>query len=366
MELVFWQNILAIHQSAHIRALSDMGHSVTLVVAEELSEDRRQMGWSVPDFGGVRVAVAPNGDTIRDIVRSSSDDSVHIFGGARGLGLGQIATCECIKAKRRIGLLTEGGDPRGVKGFLRRAKYASEYMRIGGHYDFLLTMGENGAKWFTQCGYPESKVFPYAYLTERADILPSASSDDSSYRVIYVGQLIPRKHVDLLINAMGSLKELRWLLHIVGDGTKKNALRELTSSNAIADRVTWHGNLSNSLAASEISNADLLILPSWFDGWGAVVNEALMLGVPTICTDMCGARDLLRDGWRGTVVKSSSLSALTEALHKWIEHGKRTEEQTQRIADWSKCIDGESAAKYMLAVLGHVYGESPRPTPPWY
>jgi glycosyltransferase involved in cell wall biosynthesis len=110
---------------------------------------------------------------------------------------------------------------------------------------------------------------------------------------------------------------------------------------------------------------DLLILPSQFDGWGAVVNEALMCGVPVICSDQCGAADLLAESWRGSIFRNASVGSLTQELRAWIKHGPISASERQRIQQWSHCIEGESVAHYLIDILRHVYEGSARPTAPW-
>lgn len=43
-----------------------------------------------------------------------------------------------------------------------------------------------------------------------------------------------------------------------------------------------------------MARADVLVLPSWHDGWGAVVSEALMAGTPAIASDACGSAGVVR------------------------------------------------------------------------
>ena len=84
MKLVFWQNMLAFHQSAHVRALAEQGHDVTFVSQETISDERKTMGWAVPDFGQAQVVIAPNHVRIRQLVVESPEDTIHVIGGIRG------------------------------------------------------------------------------------------------------------------------------------------------------------------------------------------------------------------------------------------------------------------------------------------
>jgi glycosyltransferase involved in cell wall biosynthesis len=61
------------------------------------------------------------------------------------------------------------------------------------------------------------------------------------------------------------------------------------------------------------------VLPSRFDGWGAVVNEALMVGTPVICSNRCGASDVIENGRNGYVFEAGSARALRERLRQYCE-----------------------------------------------
>jgi glycosyltransferase involved in cell wall biosynthesis len=152
----------------------------------------------------------------------------------------------------------------------------------------------------------------------------------------------------------------------MGEGPEKEKLQRLVARLNLAEQVTFRPFGTKEEVYRLIGQADALVLPSRYDGWGVVVNEALLYGVPVVCTDRCGASDLVRSNWRGFVVKSGSVSELAAALRVLIDCGKRSAELTARIRAWSKRIYGESAADYLVAVLNHVYDNGPRPIPPWY
>ena len=71
-----------------------------------------------------------------------------------------------------------------------------------------------------------------------------------------------------------------------------------------------------------LSAADVLVLPSHWDGWGAVINEALCNGARVVCSDFCGAADLVSDPRFGRVFREGSLESLTQAMDAMIDLGK--------------------------------------------
>ncbi|MEI7831930.1 MAG: glycosyltransferase [bacterium] len=366
MRLVFWQNIISPHQSSYLVALATMDCDVLVVAHEAISVSRQQQGWGIPELPGIQVIIAPNEQQIKDIIQQENDSSVHIFAGARENELGLAAMWKAVSAGVRIGMLSESPDSsQGFKSVLRRMKYSTEALSIGRKFDFIMAMGQLGVQWFSSCGYSSAKVFPFGYFTEARD-LPAVTADGDLFHITFVGQCIHRKGIDILLRALSSLKDMPWELTIIGDGTLKSALQQQATALGISERVNWKGQLENSAARAIIASSDLLVLPSRFDGWGAVVNEALQCGVPVVCSDKCGAADLLHESWRGESFVADSIESLASALRTRLNAGKLTSESREKLLEWATCIEGEVAAQYFLAVLQHVYEEKELPTPSWY
>lgn len=364
MFFVFWQNIISPHQAPFLRALADLGHKVTVVSTESMTPDRLALGWKTPDLGNAHVVVGPNTIEINQVVQDAPAEAIHVMAGARWNPLGDQALQQCLASKRRMGILTEAPDPRGMAGLGRWAKYTIERVTKGGHYDFVLAMGGMGARWFRRCAYPERRVFPFAYVIE--SILPAHSKNSNEFiKLLFAGQFIHRKGLDILLRALASVpseKAQSWLL---GDGPEKEAFQIQVEQLGIQNRVVWLHKSDSVGVMTEMAKSDVTILPSRHDGWGAVVNESLMVGTPVICSNACGASDLIREPWLGTVFRSGSADDLAMALEHWIKLGTRTETERQRIRSWSNCITGESLAHYFVSIMNHTYSNSARPMAPW-
>lgn len=368
MQLVFWQGILSPHQAPYIRALAGRPDWDIAVVAEcRMTPDRAAMGWAVPDLGQARVIV-PSAISPALVLEECGQDTIHLLEGIRGRSIIREVLPILRKHSARIGIISESANSSGLKGCLRRLAYTWGGLRYATDIDFILAMGSQGGGWYRKCRFPESRIYPFAYVTEakvgrmRETTQPQLTEEVT---LTFLGQLIPRKGGDVLLRALASQPSRNWRLRMTGEGECRPGWERLASQLGISDRVTFTGALPNEKGRALIGTADLLVLPSRFDGWGAVVNEALMQGVPVLCSDRCGARDLLAKPWRGEVFKADSVESLRDVLSRWIGRGKRTPELTERIKTWSRCIEGEPVADYFAAVLRHVYNGAPRPIAPW-
>lgn len=365
MHFVFWQNIISPHQAPFLRALPDLGHKVTVVSAETMTRDRLLLGWKVPDLGKAEAIINPTSEFIRTLVYRD-ENAVHIMAGARWTPLGTLAARHCRKARRRMGILTEAPDPRRIGGLARRAKYVLEQFTVGSHYDFVFAMGEMGVRWFRRCGYPANRLYPFAYVTDSASsIHPQASSPSRNVALLFAGRFLHLKGLDLLINAFASIASVQTQLHLLGDGPEKQNLRQQASALGLSEKLVWLPQTSSAEVQTEMGRADVTVLPSRKDGWGAVVNESLMAGAPVICSSACGAAELIREPWLGSVFESGNVSKLADALKHWIQLGPRTDAERERIRTWAKCITGQAVALYFVAVMEHIYTNAKRPTAPW-
>jgi glycosyltransferase involved in cell wall biosynthesis len=169
--------------------------------------------------------------------------------------------------------------------------------------------------------FPALPVFniPYFCDLDRFKIAAAKRdrSADSTVQVLFSGQLIERKGVDVLIRAFiqvaAKLPDLR--LQLLGAGPARDSLAALIPDD-LKSRINFIGFRQPDALQEIFANADIFVLPSRHDGWGVVVNEALGAGLPIIVSDRVGARDLVEDGYNGLIVRAGDVVSLTDALLK--------------------------------------------------
>lgn len=141
--------------------------------------------------------------------------------------------------------------------------------------------------------------------------LRESISDTTGHTFVYVGQLIGRKNLELLITAFNQLGNDADRLTIVGDGPEKEKLSRLGASY---DRVTFLGDLQGDHLLAAYADADTLVLPSIEEVWGLVVLEALAAGLHVVISDVCGAAGDIDHYESVFVFSSGSLSDLVRAM----------------------------------------------------
>lgn len=365
MKFTFWANIFSPHLVPVVRSLAALGHEVTMVAEQAVSPQRAAMGWRAPDLGNVRGVLAPDERAVQELVTEDLAERVHIVAGVRFEPLGVTALRAFAKHGARWGIVSESADPRGVTGALRRWKYGRERARIGGSLHFVLAMGTRGVDWFLRAGYDSDRLFEFAYAVDTPSSTRNVSRADCAARVLYVGQMIQRKGVDTLLQACARLDD-SFTLGLVGTGERESALRKLSQDVGVDDRCDWLGAVPSAAVHQAMEAADVLVLPSYHDGWGAVVNEALMTGLPVICSEQCGAACLIQGALQGAAFPAGDVAGLSSALRAQLERAK--DDPTARrdqISAWASCIADDAIADYFERVMVHVYGTAERPAAPW-
>ena len=363
--------MLSYHQSAYIRALSNKKNiRVMLIVQEDIPEWRKCMGWNVPDFGNAKILIRPHNLEILGILKQSEDVSVHIFSGIRAYPLVRNAFLQSLSTGALVGIISESADLRGLKGMVRLGLGKIEAFRFHNKIDFILAIGDLGVRWFKKCGFLTNKIYPFGYFVEKIELNKNNFKEYNKYinnkfRLLFIGQLIKLKCIDILLQALSGLKESNWFFDIIGDGKERENIEDLCKTLNLSKHIKFYGIKKNVETIEFLKTADLLVLPSRFDGWGAVVNEALMCGVPVVCSDTCGAADLVKDSFRGEIFKTGSVSDLRRILTHRILQGKKTPELSSKIKTWSKTIEGETAANYLLEVIEASLYKRQKPLLPW-
>jgi len=134
---------------------------------------------------------------------------------------------------------------------------------------------------------------------------------------LYLGRLVREKGVFDLLAAYAKLNGRRRQqigLVYVGDGVSRRKLEERAASIA-PGMIRFAGFVQRNPLATYYALAEMLILPTYSDPWGLVVNEAMACGLPVLVSRVAGcAADLVRENWNGLLIPPGDVSALSTAM----------------------------------------------------
>jgi len=367
MEIWFWQVTISPHVASLAESLAKLGHSVIFLAQKEISSERRSLGWSVPDLVHVNFLFIHDIDDAVRLAQDSPLDSFHICQGIRANGLIGYAQKALMKLGRQQLVMMETVDDNGWEGVIKRIVYGFYFHRFGKRLTGVLANGKNTRDWLIKRGLSAEKVFPFAYFLPDENVRSFSKPREvlGTYRVIFVGQFIERKRLDLLISAISRIEHDAVELIVIGSGPLENELKKF-AYDQLPGRVEWVGSLPINEVRVYMAQADCLVLPSRHDGWGAVVSEALMSGTPVICSDACGSAVVVEASGYGGVFKSGSVDELRSLLNSMLREGALSAVQSQKLAEWARCLGGKSGASYLTEILDAISATKEAPLPPWH
>lgn len=224
------------------------------------------------------------------------------------------------------------------------------------NFNLLAIGGVDCFNYYCSIGLYPNKSYNFGYFTYKKYISKSIHRKiNNKLNLIVVSQLIERKNIQFLLKAINKLNEENQkliILTIVGDGILKDKL-ELYSKK-IYSKVIFKGSISNNDdVLTLMRNNNFLVLPSLFDGWGAVVNEAISSGLGLLLSDKVYANvELLREGENGFFFNLESINNLSDLLLKLlVDKGKLHEKFSDKSIEISKLWSGEVAADRFLKLL---------------
>lgn len=118
---------------------------------------------------------------------------------------------------------------------------------------------------------------------------------ETPFRLVFMGRLADWKTVDVTLTAPARCRAngVAATLDLLGDGPERARLSAMVSELGLTEAVRFHGFQPQSVCAGLLAEADALILNSVWECGGAVVPEAMSLGLPVIATDWGGPADYL-------------------------------------------------------------------------
>lgn len=152
-------------------------------------------------------------------------------------------------------------------------------------------------------GMPPQKIF-MSLLTVDIDKLTVAVHEPEAGRLLYVGSMIERKGLDLLIEALRYVKS-DFSLHIVGNGSEQeiNALKTKATNANVIDSIHFCGFKQGNDLVEEYRKAQVFVLPTREDCFGLVLLEAMCAKVPIVTSKYAdGAYDVVKDGENGFII----------------------------------------------------------------
>jgi len=175
---------------------------------------------------------------------------------------------------------------------------------------------------------------------DRAAVRASWGAREADGVVLFCAKLQPWKRPFDLLQAFAKSGISEALLVFAGEGPLRGELEARAETLGVAKRVRFLGFVNQSQLPGIYTAADLMVLPSEYDAFGVVVNEAMLCGCAVAASDRVGAaRDLIAEGRTGFVYPCGDVEALAGVLRRAFRDPARLKEMQQearaRMETWS-------------------------------
>lgn len=154
--------------------------------------------------------------------------------------------------------------------------------------------------------------------------------EGSGIKIINIGRLIPQKDQKCLIKAIGIVKkQIDCKLYILGKGELEGELKTLVHSLQLDENVEFMGFQSNPYEI--LAQGDLFVLSSGWEGFGHVIVEAMVAGVPVVSTNCdYGPGEIITDGYNGVLSPVGDEKELAEHILEVVKDKEKMEQFSVR------------------------------------
>jgi glycosyltransferase involved in cell wall biosynthesis len=180
-----------------------------------------------------------------------------------------------------------------------------------------------------------------------------ALAGDGPVRILFVGRLVERKGVEVLVRALAGLDSLPDAeLTVIGAGERAELIEQTARLHGVADRVHLRGTVTREELVRSYSNHDVFVLPAVLDakgdteGLGVVLLEALRFERPVIASDVGGIPDIVEHERTGLLVPpgdSASLASAIESLARDPERARQMAIRGRQVArdrfGWDRVLE---------------------------
>lgn len=378
MKIVSWQVSLTEHQVHLLRALGKaLGKNLKVATICEELEERRAQGWIKPDLSNLDVILlnSCNWPLVGISLINQNPDSVHLFSGLWADKRLFLLLLYAVWKKRKVGLVTEPfgdtndgylADQIKIKGWflavVRPFLYGVAGKLLGKRVAPVFAISPKACNQFNRAGFLERNIYPFGYFVpiQQGGDRVSPIDHEGILRLIFVGALISRKGVDTIMRVAAFCYErnIPVMFDVYGPG---NADLLLPYSN-----IQYHGIIPFGQAQKVIANYDALIVPSVYDGWGVVVNEALQQGVPVLVSKHAGASALVEKSGAGTLFDPERITELGKLIESLIKNRSIIDGWKRNAQAFSAVLAPEIAAAYLLECTEAYLHGANKPSCPWY
>lgn len=211
--------------------------------------------------------------------------------------------------------------------------------------DYHAVASSNVKEQLVEAGIDQETIWVIPYGVDGTVFSPSydnsySKTGNDTFKIVFAGMLSVRKGIKTLLDSLDSLDQFNIEMHFYGmqSSETEQDIRNYTGKVPLV----FHGNVSRKQLAKEFNKAHLLVLPSFEEGFGLVVPQALTCGLPCIVTEAVGSKDLIDHQENGSIIPTGDSLDLANEISWWITNWHRPKNQVFDWMDSAKILKGYS------------------------
>lgn len=377
-QYICWQPLLTDHQAYTYAALRQNVDGNLVVNLGRLDDPvRAAQGWVSRGGTDIEKRVIPEYGWRKWVKQELQryPDAVHVFGSpfeqsrqiqimsmACRLGLKVVLISEPFSTSN-TGYLSDGGKARSwIKAKLRPMLYRAYGLYFGPRINAVFAISPLACQQYEAFGTPGDRIFPFAYFVPKQVKALSVRREQlkSKLRLVFIGSLIARKGLPIALDAVRRLRDEGYDITLDVYGAGNPGEYDFTQG------TTYKGIVAFGRTGEIIAGYDALVLPSLFDGWAVVVNEALQAGTPVCCSNAVGAGAVVQTHHAGAVFQNGNMIELANILREWAKDPALLVTAHGNALRIAPLLEPVNAARYFHDAVTSVNGDGERPTSPWY
>jgi len=375
---ICWQPLLTDHQAYTYEALRQNVEGGLVVNLGRLHDAvRTAQGWVTRGGAEIEKRAIPEHGWLQWAKEelNRNPNAVHVFGSpfeqfrqiqimamACHLGYKVVLISEPFSTNN-TGYLSDGGRTLSwIKAKLRPVLYRAYGLYFGRRVNAVFAISPLACQQYEAIGTPKDRIFPFGYFVPSQVGTPVIRQEQvqGKLSLVFIASLIARKGLSIALDAVRRLRSEGYdiTLDVYGAGNP--------DEYDFSQGITYKGIAAFGSTGEIVAGYDALVLPSMFDGWAVVVNEALQAGTPVCCSDAVGAGAVVQTHRAGAVFPSGDVIKLVKVLREWAEDRALLVSAHVNALRVAPLLEPVNAAHYFQEALASVNGNGERPASPWY
>lgn len=351
------------------------GNKVYFIANTDFKEERKLTNWNDGYYGDaefVQLSEYKDSDEIIENIINQYPNAIHVLSGFTN-GIQSRVRKYLFKEGIKLGLFSERPDTMGswfektIRKIWFQFKYRRAKFMFEPYVSVFLPLGQCGVNTFASFGWNRKIMYPFMYnpiikvpqYTKSREVF-------NHVKFLYVGRFYYKtKGINTLMKATRYLKG-DWSLDLVG-GYGKDA-NEVIKWVETQENVNYIGSWSSEDVCKNMTEYDVVIVPSNYDGWNLLPNEAIHAGLATIVTNEAVSDEMIKISGAGLVVPAGEPREMAVAMQTAIDNPEKVNQWKSNTLNYVNRISEETVGNYLIDILDYTFYNietMARPKCPW-